>query len=97
LQQEYLQSVQSLADGKQIQALLAKDKRFAKPEWSANPVASMAAANYLLGSRMLTGMAEAVQGDENTQSRAFCGRAMGGGHGAQQFSGAERRCAQQGC
>ena len=69
LQQEYLQSVQSLADGKQIQALLAKDKRFAKPEWSANPVASMAAANYLLGSRMLTGMAEAVQGDEKTRNR----------------------------
>ena len=69
LQQEYLQSVQSLADGKQIQALLSRDKRFAKPEWSANPVASMAAANYLLGSRMLTGMAEAVQGDEKTRNR----------------------------
>ena len=69
LQQEYLQSVQSLADAKQVQDLLAKDKRFAKPEWSANPVASMAAANYLLGSRMLTGMAEAVQGDEKTRNR----------------------------
>lgn len=69
LQQEYLRSVQSLADAKQVQDLLAKDKRFAKPEWSANPVASMAAANYLLGSRMLTGMAEAVQGDEKTRNR----------------------------
>nr|AAL17611.4 polyhydroxybutyrate synthase [Pseudomonas oleovorans] len=69
LQQEYLQSVQSLADAKQVQALLAKDKRFAKPEWSSNPVAAMAAANYLLGSRMLTGMAEAVQGDEKTRNR----------------------------
>ncbi|MDR3064924.1 MAG: alpha/beta fold hydrolase [Comamonas sp.] len=69
LQQEYLQSVQSLADVKQVQALLARDKRFAKPEWSANPVAAMAAANYLLGSRMLTGMAEAVQGDEKTRNR----------------------------
>ena len=69
LQQEYLQSVQSLADANQVQALLAKDKRFAKPEWSANPVASMAAANYLLGSRMLNGMAEAVQGDEKTRNR----------------------------
>ncbi|MDN8760627.1 hypothetical protein Q0M59_19840, partial [Staphylococcus aureus] len=29
----------------------------------------MAAANYLLGSRMLTGMAEAVQGDEKTRNR----------------------------
>lgn len=62
--------MQSLADANQVQALLARDKRFAKPEWSANPVAAMAAANYLLGSRMLTGMAEAVQGDEKTRNRA---------------------------
>lgn len=53
LQQEYLQSVQALTDAHNVQAMLSKDKRFSKPEWSANPVAAMAAANYLLGSRML--------------------------------------------
>ena len=69
LQQEYVKAFQSLSDAQTIQAMLAKDKRFSKPEWSANPVAAMAAANYLLGSRMLTGMAEAVQGDDKTRSR----------------------------
>ncbi|MEG0045421.1 MAG: alpha/beta fold hydrolase [Comamonas sp.] len=69
LQQEYVKAFQSLSDAQTIQSMLAKDKRFSKPEWSANPVAAMAAANYLLGSRMLTGMAEAVQGDDKTRSR----------------------------
>ena len=69
LQQEYLQSVQALTDAHNVQAMLSKDKRFSKPEWSANPVAAMAAANYLLGSRMLAGMAEAVQGDDKTRNR----------------------------
>lgn len=69
LHQEYVKAFQSLSDAQTIQAMLAKDKRFSKPEWSANPVAAMAAANYLLGSRMLNGMAEAVQGDDKTRSR----------------------------
>lgn len=60
LQEEYVRSVQSLADQQAIQGLLAKDKRFAAPEWGQNPVAAATAANYLLSSRMLTGLAEAV-------------------------------------
>ncbi|QXZ11001.1 alpha/beta fold hydrolase [Comamonas sp. Y33R10-2] len=73
LQQEYVKAFQSLSNAQAIEAMLAKDKRFAKPEWSANPIAAMAAANYLLGSRMLTGMAEAVKGDEKTRSRVRFG------------------------
>ena len=69
LQQEYVKAFQSLTDAHSVQAMLAKDKRFSQPEWAANPVATLAAANYLLGSRILTGMAEAVQGDDKTRNR----------------------------
>ncbi|MBV8248118.1 MAG: alpha/beta fold hydrolase [Comamonas sp.] len=69
LQQEYLSAVQSLADNHTVQDMLAKDKRFAATEWAENPLAAVTAANYLLGSRMLMGMAEAVQGDDKTRNR----------------------------
>ena len=69
LQQDYLEAVRSLGDSQSVQALLSKDRRFAAPQWAANPMAAAAAANYLLGSRMLMGMAEAAQGDEKTKSR----------------------------
>ena len=69
LQEEYLAAVQSLTDQKAVQALLGKDKRFNTPEWAANPVAAVAAANFLVGSRMLMGMADAVQSDEKTCNR----------------------------
>ncbi|MGJ7506824.1 class I poly(R)-hydroxyalkanoic acid synthase [Variovorax sp. GT1P44] len=45
------------------------DKRFAAEAWSSNPVASFAAAVYLLNARTLLGMAEAVEADEKTRSR----------------------------
>ena len=69
LQDEYLAAMQSLSDQKVVQALLAKDKRFNTPEWAANPVAAATAANFLIGSRMLMGMADAVQSDEKTCNR----------------------------
>ncbi|MDR0216977.1 MAG: alpha/beta fold hydrolase [Comamonas sp.] len=69
LQQEYLEAVKSLGDNQAVQALLSKDRRFTAPQWTASPMAAAAAANYLLGSRMLMGMAEAAQGDEKTKSR----------------------------
>lgn len=69
LQQEYVKAFQSLTDAHTIQAMLAKDKRFSQPEWAANPVAALAAANYLLASRILTGMAAAVQGDDKSRNR----------------------------
>ncbi|PWF46605.1 class I poly(R)-hydroxyalkanoic acid synthase [Massilia glaciei] len=36
------------------------DRRFAAPEWQANPMSALAAASYLLNARFLTALAEAV-------------------------------------
>ena len=69
LQQAYLHDVQALSDKDQTQSWLAKDKRFNTADWSQNPVAGAAAAAYLLNSRMLTGLADAVQGDDKTRNR----------------------------
>ena len=45
------------------------DRRFSSEAWSANPVSKFSAAAYLLNSRALMGMAEAVEGDEKTKAR----------------------------
>ena len=46
-----------------------KDRRFAADAWSHNPVAAFSAAAYLLNSRTLMGLAEAVEGDAKTRER----------------------------
>jgi polyhydroxyalkanoate synthase len=45
------------------------DKRFASKEWTANPAAAHMARMYLLNSRALLQMAEAVQGDAKSKAR----------------------------
>ena len=45
------------------------DRRFANAAWRANPMAKFTAAAYLLQSRMLQGLADAVDGDEKTKAR----------------------------
>jgi polyhydroxyalkanoate synthase subunit PhaC len=45
------------------------DRRFAAREWAENPSASYAAQMYLLNSRTLMQMAEAVEGDAKTKAR----------------------------
>ncbi|MCZ4315093.1 class I poly(R)-hydroxyalkanoic acid synthase [Comamonadaceae bacterium G21597-S1] len=69
LQQQYLQEASQLWS----QALEGKpqvhDKRFADPAWSGNPMAALTAANYLLNSRALIGLADAVEADEKTRAR----------------------------
>ncbi|MFT6589755.1 MAG: polyhydroxyalkanoate synthase [Rhodoferax sp.] len=47
----------------------AKDKRFSAEAWAANPMAAFSAAAYLLNSRTLMGMADAVDADEKTRAR----------------------------
>ncbi|MES3025412.1 MAG: class I poly(R)-hydroxyalkanoic acid synthase [Pseudomonadota bacterium] len=37
------------------------DRRFAAPEWQANPMSAFAAASYLLNARFLTALADAVE------------------------------------
>jgi len=69
LQQEYLAAVQALGSSGGVQALLAQDKRFNTPSWCENPLAAATAASYLLTSRMLLGLAQAVQGDAKTRQR----------------------------
>ncbi|RYF68971.1 MAG: class I poly(R)-hydroxyalkanoic acid synthase, partial [Comamonadaceae bacterium] len=47
----------------------ATDKRFAGEAWSGNPMASFAAAVYLLNARTMLGLADAVETDDKTRSR----------------------------
>jgi polyhydroxyalkanoate synthase len=46
-----------------------KDRRFSAEAWTSNPVASFTAGTYLLNSRTLMGLANAVDADEHTQNR----------------------------
>ena len=77
LQREYLQSatelwnrtLHSLAPGATDGAAPIGDRRFAAQEWAQNPAAAYTAQMYLLNARMLTQMAEAVQGDAKTRAR----------------------------
>ncbi len=45
------------------------DRRFAAPDWAANPSASFLAEMYLLNARTLLKLAKNVQGDAKTQAR----------------------------
>ena len=69
LQQDYVKDAAELWN----QSLRAnpplKDRRFNSPAWAQNPLASFAAAVYLLNARTLMGMAEAVDGDAKTANR----------------------------
>ncbi len=74
LQQQYMDQAralwsQGLPNASTAPALLGKDKRFSAEAWAQNPVAALTAANYLLNSQTLMGLAEAVEGDEKTRAR----------------------------
>jgi polyhydroxyalkanoate synthase subunit PhaC len=45
------------------------DRRFAASDWAANPAAALAAQTYLLNSRTLLKMADAIEGDAKTKAR----------------------------
>jgi polyhydroxyalkanoate synthase len=47
----------------------AGDRRFAAPDWSANPASAYQAQMYLLNARTLMQMADSVEGDEKTKQR----------------------------
>jgi polyhydroxyalkanoate synthase len=77
LQREYVegatalwnQTLQGLApNGAQATPKL-QDRRFASQEWAQNPAAAYTAQMYLLNSRTLAKMAEAVEGDAKTKAR----------------------------
>ncbi|MEO8859006.1 MAG: class I poly(R)-hydroxyalkanoic acid synthase [Burkholderiaceae bacterium] len=69
LQQQYLREAAELWSQSLAGKSSATDKRFKGPVWAANPVASYSAANYLLNSRTLLGLVDAMQADEKTRAR----------------------------
>ena len=69
LQQQYLKDASSLwTQGLQGEPI-AGDKRFSTEAWSANPMAALSAATYLLNARTLMGLADAVEADTKTRAR----------------------------
>jgi len=69
LQQQYLQEAGELWSQSVAGKSQAQDKRFANEAWSGNPMAALTAANYLLNSRAMIGLAEALEADEKTRSK----------------------------
>ncbi|MEO8121140.1 MAG: class I poly(R)-hydroxyalkanoic acid synthase, partial [Rhodoferax sp.] len=69
LQQQYLQDATGLLTQGVPGLPQPADKRFAAPAWGENPMAAFSAAAYLLNSRTLMGMADAVDADEKTRAR----------------------------
>jgi polyhydroxyalkanoate synthase subunit PhaC len=62
LRNDYLQKAARLwTDFMSGQTPAFQDKRFAAPEWSANPMAAFSAASYLLNSEFLLAMADTVE------------------------------------
>ena len=51
------------------EAIELRDKRFAAPEWGANPTSAFTAAMYLLHARTLQRLADSLQGDEKARQR----------------------------
>ncbi len=69
LQQQYLQQAAGLWEQSLHGATPAQDKRFEGQGWASNPLASFAAATYLLNTRTLMGLADAAQTDDKTRAR----------------------------
>ena len=72
IQQTYLHDAaqlwnQSVQAGSAIPA--AHDRRFSAAAWNDNPVSKFSAAAYLLNSRALTALADAVEGTAKTKAR----------------------------
>jgi polyhydroxyalkanoate synthase len=69
LQQQYLEDAAKLWTQSMHGTAQSSDKRFAAQAWSENPVAAFSAAAYLLNTRTLMGLADAVQTDVKTRAR----------------------------
>ena len=69
LQQQYLEQAAALWTDSMHGTAQNSDKRFAAQAWSENPVAAFSAAAYLLNTRTLMGLADAVQTDAKTRAR----------------------------
>ncbi len=69
LQQNYVRDATELWNQSLQANPSLKDRRFRGDAWAQNPLASFAAAVYLLNSRTLMAMAEAAEGDAKTKNR----------------------------
>jgi polyhydroxyalkanoate synthase len=69
LQQQYLKEATGLYTQNGQATPQSSDRRFSAEAWSANPMAAFSAAAYLLNSRTLMGMVDAVDTDEKTRAR----------------------------
>jgi polyhydroxyalkanoate synthase len=74
IQRDYVEGATALwnhsltgTDAAQTQPL--QDRRFASKDWAGNPAASFMSQMYLLNSRALLGMADAVEADAKTKGR----------------------------
>jgi len=69
LQAQYLEEAAALWNGGFSGKPELKDRRFSAEAWTSNPLAAFTAGTYLLNSRTLMGLANAVDADEQTQNR----------------------------
>ena len=69
LQKTYTEEALQLFSQGLTHAPALPDKRFAAPAWGDNPVSSYLAAVYLLNTRTMMGLAEALETDPKTKSR----------------------------
>ena len=69
LQQQYQRELTRLLSHAAEPAEPLKDKRFTADSWRSHPGAALMAQVYLLNSRTLTGLADALQADEKTCRR----------------------------
>jgi polyhydroxyalkanoate synthase len=69
LQQQYLKEATELWTNSVKGAPVLKDRRFSDPAWAANPMAAFSAAAYLLNSKTLAEMVEAIETDDKTRAR----------------------------
>ncbi|MDO5290277.1 MAG: class I poly(R)-hydroxyalkanoic acid synthase [Pseudomonadota bacterium] len=69
LQQEYVREAAELWNQSLLGNPALKDRRFNGDAWSHNPLASFAAAVYLLNARTLMKMADAAEGDAKAKNR----------------------------
>ena len=77
LQAEYMKEAAQMWNGAverftgkaDIEPAKLGDRRFAAGDWAANPATALAAQAYLLNSRTLLKMADAIEGDAKTKAR----------------------------
>ena len=69
LKDQYLEEATRLWNASLQGAPAVKDRRFSGDAWAQNPMAAFTAAVYLLNSRTLMGLADAVNSDAKTRAR----------------------------